>query len=134
MAGRVFLKRGRDAPVRGGSPWVFSGAIERIEPVAIEPGATIEVADHSGATIGLGYFHPATTIAVRMLWWGERPPRLEDIIARRLKSALELRRRVIAADTDCYRLGNGDGDGLSGVVGDRYGRILVMQLLTAHAD
>jgi len=45
-----------------------------------------------------------------------------------------LRQRIIRGDTDCYRLINGDGDGLSGVVVDRYGSMLVVQLLTAGAD
>jgi 23S rRNA (cytosine1962-C5)-methyltransferase len=47
---------------------------------------------------------------------------------------MALRQRFIGGDTDCYRLINGDGDGLSGVVVDRYGSVLVVQLLTAGAD
>ncbi|MBV8770793.1 MAG: class I SAM-dependent rRNA methyltransferase [Deltaproteobacteria bacterium] len=56
------------------------------------------------------------------------------MIRHRIKRALELRKKIISPDTDCYRLINGDGDALSGVVVDRYRDILVMQLLTAGAD
>jgi 23S rRNA (cytosine1962-C5)-methyltransferase len=129
----VFLKKGREGPVRGGNPWVFSRAIDRVEPVPIEPGARVWVLDAAGATIGHGYFNPATTIAVRMLALsGETGP--SEIVRWRIEHALKLRERVVASDTDCYRILNGDGDGLSGVVVDRYGGVAVMQLLTAGAE
>lgn len=129
----VFLKPGRDATVRGGNPWIFSGAIGRLEPATIAAGALVKVHDAAGALIGLGYYNPATTIAVRMLAWGETPA-LPELIARRLKDALGLRELVVNEHSDCYRLVNGEGDGLAGVVIDRYGDALVMQLLTAGAD
>ena len=130
---RVFLKKGREGPVRGGNPWVFSQAIDRVEPVAIEPGARVWVLDATGATLGHGYYNPATTIAVRMLALGGEP-RPAEIVGWRIKRALKLRERVIGPDTDCYRMLNGDGDGLSGVVVDRYGEVAVVQLLTAGAE
>jgi 23S rRNA (cytosine1962-C5)-methyltransferase len=130
---RAILKRGREGPVRGGNPWIFSQAIERIEPASIEAGALVSVHDASGALIGMGYCNPATTIAIRMIAWGETPA-IDELVARRLKSALEVRRRFIRDDTDAYRLVNGDGDGLSGVVVDRFGDVLVVQILTAGAD
>jgi 23S rRNA (cytosine1962-C5)-methyltransferase len=130
---RVILKRGREGPVRGGNPWIFSQAIERIEPASCEAGALVSVHDASGGLLGMGYCNPSTTIAIRMLAWGETPA-IEDLIARRLSSALELRRRFIGSDTNAYRLLNGDGDGLSGVVIDRFYDVAVVQLLTAGAD
>ena len=130
---RVVLKRGREGPVRGGNPWIFSQAIERIEPPSPEAGAIVTVHDAAGALLGMGYCNPATTIALRMIAWGEAPA-IEELIARRLKSALELRRRFVRDDTNAYRLFNGDGDGLSGVVVDRFGEVLVVQILTAGAD
>jgi 23S rRNA (cytosine1962-C5)-methyltransferase len=133
MAGRVYLKRGRDGPVRGGNPWIFSQAIERFEPADPEPGATVEVRDATSAMLGYGYCNPATTIAVRMLSWGEA---LEPgaIVEHRITRAVEMRRRLIRPGTDSYRLVNGDGDGLSGVVIDRYADVAVVQLLTAGAE
>ncbi len=130
---RAILKRGREGPVRGGNPWIFSQAIDRIEPPSPEPGAPVTVHDAAGALLGVGYCNPATTIAIRMLAWGEAPA-IEELVARRLKGALELRRRFIRADTDSYRLVNGDGDGLSSLVVDRFGDVLVVQILTAGAD
>jgi 23S rRNA (cytosine1962-C5)-methyltransferase len=129
----VFLKPGRDATVRGGNPWIFSRAIERLEPSTIPAGSPVEVHDASGALIGLGYFNPATTIAVRMLAWDDTPS-IAELVGHRLKDALALRELVVGDDSDCYRLINGEGDGLAGVVIDRYGDALVVQLLTAGAE
>ncbi|MGH7913142.1 MAG: class I SAM-dependent rRNA methyltransferase, partial [Candidatus Binataceae bacterium] len=131
--GRVFLKKGREGPARGGNPWVFSQAIDRVEPAAIEPGARVWVLDAAGATLGHGYYNPATTIAVRMLALGGDPGPAE-IVGWRIERALKLRKRVVGPDTDCYRMLNGDGDGLSGLVVDRYGEVAVVQLLTAGAE
>ena len=130
---RAILKRGREGPVRGGNPWIFSQAIDRIEPPSIEAGAPVTVHDAAGALLGMGYYNPATTIAIRMIAWGEAPA-IEELVARRLKGALEVRWRFIRDDTNAYRLVNGDGDGLSGVVVDRFGDVLVVQILTAGAD
>ena len=135
LLARVILKRGREGPVRGGNPWIFSQAIARIEPAAAETvaGGLVAVHDDAGTLLGMGYINPATTIAVRMLAWGETPA-IDELVVRRLRGALDLRRKFVRADTDAYRLVNGDGDGLSGVVVDRFGDVLVVQLLTAGAD
>src|SRR5271166_7188757 len=91
---RAILKRGREGPVRGGNPWIFSQAIDRIEPPSPEAGAIVTVHDAAGALLGMGYCNPATTIALRMIAWGEAPA-IEELIARRLKGALELRQRFV---------------------------------------
>ncbi len=131
--GRVHLKKGRDGPVRGGNPWIFSQAIERIEPGGLAAGARVWVLDAAGATLGHGYYNPATTIAVRILALaGEPGP--EEVVRARIERAVKFRETIIRGDTDCYRVLNGDGDGLSGVVVDRYGQALVIQLLTAGAE
>ncbi|MGH7838003.1 MAG: class I SAM-dependent rRNA methyltransferase, partial [Candidatus Binataceae bacterium] len=80
-----------------------------------------------------GYYNPRTTIAIRMLAF-DHAVSPAAIVAHRFAQALAHRRRIIPADTNCYRLINGDGDGLSGVVADRYDDVVVLQLLTAGAD
>jgi 23S rRNA (cytosine1962-C5)-methyltransferase len=133
IRGRIFLKPGRDGPVRGGNPWIFSQAIAKVEPVALSAGDWVQVLDAGGDAVGIGYYNAATTIAVRMVAF-DAALQPEQIIRHRIERAIALRQRVIRGDTDCYRMVNGDGDGLSGVVVDRYGSVLVVQLLTAGAD
>lgn len=133
IAGRVFIKKDRDGLVRGGNPWIFSQAIAKIEPAELVAGDGVEVFDIGGERLGFGYFNPATTIAVRMLAFGDRIEPAH-IVQYRIRRAFELRQRIISPDTNCYRLINGDGDALSGVVIDCYRDIVVLQLLTAGAD
>jgi 23S rRNA (cytosine1962-C5)-methyltransferase len=133
LRGQILLKPGRDGPVRGGNPWIFSQAIERIEPASLMAGDGVEVRAASGQPLGYGYYNPCTTIAVRMLAFDfEVAP--AAIVRHRLQGAIAFRQSIIPPETSCYRLINGDGDGLSGVVVDRYDDILVLQLLTAGAE
>src|SRR5258708_26363773 len=99
VAARAILKRGREGPVRGGNPWIFSQAIERIEPPSVEAGALVTVHDAAGAPLGMGYFNPATTIAIRVLSWGGTPP-VEGLGARPMKSAIRLRPPIFPAHAD----------------------------------
>src|SRR5208337_675244 len=95
-AGRVVIKHGREGPIRGGSPWVFSQAIERVEPTDLTAGSAVELFGADGSPLGFGYYNPSTTIAVRILAWGvaPEPDEIDEIIERRLSGALELRRRL----------------------------------------
>jgi len=133
LRGRIFLKPGRDGPLHGGNPWVFSQAIARIDPADLTAGDGVEVRDATGLPLGFGYYNPNTTIAVRMLAFDLTVPPAK-IVRHRIEAAIAFRDRIIPPATNCYRLINGDGDGLSGVVVDRYDDVLVLQLLTAGAE
>ncbi len=133
IRGRVILKAGRDGPVRGGNPWIFSQAIARVEPSDLDAGDWVRVCDQRGEALGVGYYNPKTTIALRMIAF-DPSARPDSLLPHRIDAAIALRQRIVAPDTDCYRLINGDGDSLSGVIVDRYGEALVMQLLTAGAE
>src|SRR5512140_1922189 len=128
---RVTLRPGRDGPVRAGHPWIFSRAIAGGMEGA-EPGEPVVVCAAGGQFVAAGYCHPTTTIAVRVLT-------LEDeavdgrLVARRVEGAIALRRTHLPAGLTAYRVVNGEGDGLPGMVADRYGDFIVIQLLTAGA-
>jgi 23S rRNA (cytosine1962-C5)-methyltransferase len=133
LRGQILLKPGRDGPVHGGNPWVFSQAIARIEPVGLAAGDGVEVRAANGQVLGYGYYNPRTTIAVRLLAF-DFTVAPTAIVRHRLEQAIAFRKRIILPETNCYRLINGDGDGLSGVLIDRYDDVLVIQLLTEGAD
>jgi 23S rRNA (cytosine1962-C5)-methyltransferase len=116
--------------VRGGHPWIFSGAIASgLSDVG--PGDAVRVHADDGRVLGVGYANPRTTIAVRMVSTDDEV--LDDaLVARRIDEALALR-RVALPDATALRLVNGEGDRLPGVVVDRYGDVLVCQMLTAGA-
>lgn len=128
----LHLRSGKDHPVRLGHPWVFSGAIRDLDP-ATEPGSIVRVHAADNSVLGVGYVNPRCAIAVRMLSRTDEPIDA-PFVRRRVADALALRRRVVGADTTAYRLINGEGDRLPGVVVDRYEEVLVLQCLTAGAE
>ncbi len=128
---RLTLKPRREGPVRGGHPWIFSGAIASGLEGA-EPGEPVAVHAAGGRYLAAGYCNPQTPIAVRVLTH-EQEAIDAALVRRRLDEALALRRATLPADLDAYRVLNGEGDRLPGVVVDRYGDFLVCQFLTAGA-
>ncbi|TMA53902.1 MAG: class I SAM-dependent rRNA methyltransferase [Deltaproteobacteria bacterium] len=124
----VVLKPGREARVRAGHPWIFSGAVAAGLDGA-EPGEPVRVQAASGGYLAAGYCNPRTTIAVRVLT-------LEDeaidaaLVGRRVDRALALRRATLPPTLAAFRVVNGEGDQLPGVVVDRYDDFLVCQFLS----
>ncbi|MGH7847155.1 MAG: class I SAM-dependent rRNA methyltransferase, partial [Candidatus Binatia bacterium] len=129
---RIVLKKGREAPVLRGHPWIFSGAIEKVEGQA-QPPLLCNVLDHSGNWIARGMHSPRSQIRVRVLTW-EQETIDRGFFTRRLGQADALRAEHLSFVTNAYRLVNGEGDFLPGLVVDRYNDFLVCQFLTEGMD
>ena len=131
MTVTIHLKSGKERPIAQGHPWIFSGAIAEPDP-SWEPGTLVAIESAGGKFLGRGYVNPHCAIAVRVLTRG--PEAIdEEFLQRRVTTALGLRQAVVPADTDAYRLINGEGDGLPGFIADVYGPTVVLQCLTAGA-
>jgi Predicted SAM-dependent methyltransferases len=129
----IHLKKGRDKPVRAGNPWIFSGAIARVDG-ASAAGEACMVLSSSGETLGSGYYNPASTICVRMLSSGTTPFTINDL-KKRINRAINLRRRLIDnVTTNAFRLINSEGDFLPGLIVDQYAEGLCIQVLTAGME
>ncbi|HUO85751.1 MAG TPA: class I SAM-dependent rRNA methyltransferase [Thermoanaerobaculia bacterium] len=130
----VRLAPGRDAPLRDGHPWVFSGAVAATEGPAEAPLARVVAAD--GRVLGSGLHSPRSQIRVRMVTGGEEAERPVDrqLFSERLAAAVRLRRTVVPAATTGYRVVNAEGDGLPGWVVDRFGEVLVSQVTSAGLE
>ncbi len=127
---RVVLKRGREKPVLNRHPWIFSGAIKRIEG-EVADGEVVEVSDYRGRFLARGYLNRRSQITVRLLTWDEGEVIGGDFWRRRLERAFASR-QALADDpfTDAYRLVNAESDLLPGLILDRYSDYLVVQFLT----
>jgi 23S rRNA (cytosine1962-C5)-methyltransferase len=113
-------------------PWVFSGAVQSMRGHA-EPGETVRVCSASGELLAWAGYSPSSRIRARV-WDFARDARIDDaFFERRVAAALELRRALLPAELDAYRLLHAESDGLPGVVVDRYGAQLVMQATSAPA-
>lgn len=124
----VFLRRDRRPRIEGGHPWVFQSEIGRIVGSPL-PGSVVRVVNHAGAFIGMGYINPQSQITVRLLTRFEEEID-EAFFARRLNEALSLRRKVVPADSNAYRLVYGEADYLPGLTIDVYDQYASMQVLT----
>jgi len=132
---KVLLKRGREKPVLNRHPWIFSGAIKRIEG-EVADGDVVTVADYQGLFLARGYLNRRSQITVRLLTWDEGEVIGGDFWRRRLERAFASR-RALAEDpstkarlSTAYRLVNAESDLLPGLIVDRYGDYLVVQFLT----
>jgi 23S rRNA (cytosine1962-C5)-methyltransferase len=128
----LVLQPGRERSLQRRHPWVFSGALGRMQGRA-GPGDTVVVASADGTPFGRASYHPKASILARM-WTFDPDERVDgDFFARRIAAAVA-RRAHLAARTDAVRLVFGESDGLPGVVVDRYGGWVVVQLGTPGAD
>ncbi len=112
-------------------PWVFRKMIARADPRA-RPGDRVRVLDRSGAEIGQALFNPRSQIALRMLTDRPSPPLEDTWLAGRLAAADSLRRKTLGLEavTDAYRVVYSEADGLSGLVVDRLGGSLSVELFS----
>lgn len=127
----IILPKGRRARI--GSPWIFSNEIRMDEAAkAIVPGSVVNVRGEDGREFGTGYFNPRSLIAVRLLA-GECDTVIDrDFFSTRLGRALALRERFYEAPF--YRLVHAEGDGLPGLVIDRFDDVLTVQAGTAGME
>jgi 23S rRNA (cytosine1962-C5)-methyltransferase len=126
----IVLKPGRDKSVRRRHPWVLSGSVAKVTG-AEEAGAWARVSASGGDVLAFGHYSPNSSIRVRLLSFGDRAPG-DDLIAERIAAAIERRRsQPLLAGTDALRLVNAEGDGLPGLVVDRYRDVVVAKLVAA---
>lgn len=129
----VRLKPQADRRLRGGHLWVYSNEIDvTATPLkAFQAGDAVQLLCHNGRPLGSAYINPHSLIAARVI---SRDGRSLDVslLRERLRQALELRQRCF--DAPFYRLVYGDSDFLPGLVVDRYGDYLAVQLTTAGME
>lgn len=127
----VRIKAGHVQPVWAGHPWVYAQAIDRIEGGATA-GDEVRVVDPRGVLLGRGFYSPTSAIPVRIVVRDDETPidghffhgRVERALARRAAVGLP------SMETTGYRVVHAEGDGLPGLIVDRFGDVLAVQFLT----
>jgi 23S rRNA (cytosine1962-C5)-methyltransferase len=128
---RIKPKEGRRA--RAGAPWIFSNELNMDGGTkALVPGALVHVQGDDGQNFGTGYFNPKSLIAVRLLDPASNQRIDAAFFAGRLKRALAIREAIY--DAPFYRLVHAEGDGLPGLVIDRFGDLCSVQVTTAGME
>jgi 23S rRNA (cytosine1962-C5)-methyltransferase len=128
----ITLKSGKDKPVLMGHPWIFNGAISGINGKAVS-GDLCSIRSFNGDILGTGYYNSESAIAVRVLTFGKE--RFDTAVLKaRIIQAIQYRNGLQNESTDSYRLINSEGDFLPGLIVDKFGDGLVLQLLTAGME
>jgi 23S rRNA (cytosine1962-C5)-methyltransferase len=124
---RIILKPGREKSILRYHPWVFSGAVLKVEP-GIKEGDIADVFSHDNLYLATGHYQPSS-ITVRLFTF-ENQDINKDFWEKKLKDAINLRAKLSFfnnKDTNVFRLINAEGDGLPGLIADYYNGVLVLQ-------
>ena len=129
----LILKPGRDKSLKRRHPWVFAGAIARVEGNPAS-GETVELRSADGEFLAVAAYSPASQIRARV--WDWQPRDIDAaFFSQRITQAARARESLLGGnDTDSARLIHGESDGLPGVIADLYGDTVVVQLLAAGAE
>jgi len=129
----LILKSGREKSLKRRHPWVFSGAVAKVQGNP-GPGETIGLWSATGEFLAVAAYSPTSQIVARVWDWKERAID-RAFFDEHIKRAVEQRRTLLQdSATDAVRLVHGESDGLPGVVADRYGDTVVLQLSSTGAD
>ncbi len=123
------LKPHKDEILQSGHLWIFSGALQQ-PPRWIEAGGLVDVKSAMGQFVARGYYNPNTDIAIRILTRDSEEAIDNAFLRSRIRRAAQLREVFDPRETTAYRLINSEGDGLPGLIVDRFADMLVMQIHT----
>ena len=117
---------------RSSHPWIFQKLVEK-PTTKPKPGTLVDIIGLDGEWIGRGFYNGHSRIALRILETDREIPVDAAWFARRIAAAVSLRRDVLQLDavSDAWRVVHSEGDGLSGLVVDRYGDLLVVEYFSA---
>jgi 23S rRNA (cytosine1962-C5)-methyltransferase len=129
---RIVLRPAREKSLRHRHPWVFSGAVERVEGTPA-PGETVAVVARDGAFQAWAAYSAESQIRARV-WSFDHEDTIDEAFFKRRLAASIARRGSLGQGSNAMRLVHGESDGLPGLVVDRYADTLVVQILSAGAE
>jgi 23S rRNA (cytosine1962-C5)-methyltransferase len=128
------LKKDQERRLLAGHAWIYSNEVDTMAtPLkGLEPGQPVEIVAQRGRWLGHGYVNPHSLICARLVSRRHAEPIGAALLVARIRAALALRERLYGAPF--YRLVHGEGDGLPGLIVDRYGDLLAVQITTAGME
>ncbi|MDD5180114.1 MAG: class I SAM-dependent methyltransferase [Gallionellaceae bacterium] len=131
---RLIVQAGREKSLLRRHPWVFSGALERIEG-SPDSGDTVQVCDAHGGFLAWAAYNAQSQITARVWSWQAAEKIDADFFRKKIISALAARKALSIAQSDNgMRLIHSESDGLPGLIVDQYDGVLVMQIGSAGAE
>lgn len=132
--GLVKLKKGKESIIKFRHPWIFSGAIDKVENVE-ENGQLVLVSSSNNQPLAIGSYSFYSQIAVR-IWSFDISSKVDkSLLLKRFNSALELRKNIInRSETNAFRVINSESDHIPGLIVDFYAGYYVIQFLSAGVE
>ncbi len=128
---KVILKPGREKSLLRRHPWVFSGAVARIEGKTVS-GDTAHIVANDGRFLAIAALNPDANISARVWDWNEGTQIDAAFFRKRIETAIGMRRGLFGRKPDeAERLVHGESDGLPGLLVDRYADVVVLQISSA---
>lgn len=128
------LKPGRERSLLRRHPWIFSGAVERVDGNPA-PGSTVDILSHQGQFMARAAFSPSSQIRARVWTFNPSEPVDNVYFTQRVRSAIISRENwQVNLETNAFRLIHAESDELPGLIVDRYADVLVVQYLSAGAE
>jgi 23S rRNA (cytosine1962-C5)-methyltransferase len=130
----LYLNKNADRRIRAGHVWIYSNEIDnaRSPLKTFTAGQHVIIAANDGKNLGLAYVNPQSLLCARIVNRDIKYPLDHSLFIHKLNVALSLRERIF--DKPYYRAVYGEGDGLPGLIVDRFGDVLVAQMNTAGMD
>ena len=128
----MIINAGRDKSLLRRHPWIFSGAVKSVDGGTVS-GDVVRVQSDDGRFLAAAAYSEKSQIIARVLSFDEHEVIDAAFYRRQIKKAVA-RRSGLTATTNAMRLIHGESDGLPGLIADRYGDVIVLQLLTAGID
>ncbi len=122
------LKPGEEDRLLAGHRWIFSNELAEIPEAPL--GSLAVLSSSRDKTLGIGFYNSKSLIAFRLLS-REPAPINAEFLRDRLEAALNRRKRYLGEDVTAYRLCFGESDDLPGLIADRFGNVIVLQVLSA---
>jgi 23S rRNA (cytosine1962-C5)-methyltransferase len=137
----VILRPGREKSLLRHHPWIFSGAIQRVEAESalrqaqdIVSGGTVDLLSFDGQFLARAAYSPTSQIRARVWTFADEPVD-KEFFRKRIRKAIDTRHSLIDfSSADSLRLIYAESDGIPGLIVDRYGDVLVLQSLTAGSE
>jgi len=129
---KVWIKKGREKSVLKNHLWIFSGAINKVSGNPPK-GSPVKIFSHNDEFLGVGTINTDSQVTVRILSRKDVVPDY-NFFESKILDSYKIRQPFFSEETDCYRIFNTEGDGISGLIIDKYDDIMVIQCLNAGVE
>lgn len=123
-AQRLKLTRDLTKHIKRGNPWIFSDAVEKLKT---PEGSYVLLVNHKNEVLAHGFYSPSINLAFRMLNLGDKKFNDQEVVTR-MSRAISNKKHLLSVENKCFRILNGEGDELPGVVADFYDGVVVLKL------